>query len=113
MGVDDNPFIGTKQLDCLKIVVMLLSNWDSKDRRDVSRGSNTAIFEHRISPFAYEARYLIIDWGGAMGEWGTRSSRAIAAGSTNVLAGSRNRRCVRDCLPAARRRTRQRGLPAR
>ena len=67
---NDNPFVGTKQLDGLKIVVMLLSNWDNKDRRDVSRGSNTAIFEHRISPFAYEARYLIIDWGGAMGKWG-------------------------------------------
>ena len=68
---NDNPFVGTKQLDGLKIVIMLLSNWDSKDRRDVSRGSNTAIFEHRISPFAFEARYLIIDWGGAMGKWGT------------------------------------------
>ena len=68
---NDNPFVGTKQLDGLKIVVMLLSNWDSKDRRDVSRGSNTAIFEHRISRFAFEARYLITDWGGAMGKWGT------------------------------------------
>ncbi len=68
---NDNPFVGTRQLDGLKIVVMLLSNWDCKDRRDVSRGSNTAIFEHRISPFASEARYLITDWGGAMGKWGT------------------------------------------
>jgi len=41
---NDDPFIGTKQLDGLKIVVILLSNWDSKDRRDVSRGSNTGIF---------------------------------------------------------------------
>ena len=68
---NDNPFVGTRQLDGLKIVVMLLSNWDSKDRRDVSRGSNTAIFEYRISRFASEARYLITDWGGAMGKWGT------------------------------------------
>jgi len=68
---DDNPFVGTKQLDGLKIVVMLLSNWDSKDRRDVSRGSNTAIFEYPVSRFATEARYLITDWGGAMGKWGT------------------------------------------
>jgi len=67
----DNPFVGTRQLDGLKIVVMLLSNWDSKDRRDVSRGSNTAIFEYPISRFASEARYLITDWGGAMGKWGT------------------------------------------
>ena len=68
---DDNPFVGTKQLSGLKIVNMLLSNWDTKDRRDVSRGSNTAIFEHRVSPWAREARYLITDWGGAMGKWGT------------------------------------------
>ena len=91
---NDNPFVGTKPLDGLKIVVMLLSNWDSKDRRDVSRGSNTAIFEHRISPFAFEARYLIIDWGGAMGKWGTRSSRAIAGTSRDL------RRRRRDSSPA-------------
>lgn len=68
---NDNPFVGTPQLHGLKIVMMLLSNWDTKDRRDVSRGSNTAIFEHRISRWAREARYLITDWGGAMGRWGS------------------------------------------
>src|SRR5687767_9130043 len=68
---DDNPFLGTPQLNGLKIVNMLLSNWDTKDRRDVSRGSNTAIFEYRISRWSREARYLITDWGGAMGRWGT------------------------------------------
>jgi hypothetical protein len=68
---DDNPFIGTKQLSGLKIVNMLLSTWDTKDRRDVSRGSNTAIFEYRVSRWAREARYLITDWGGAMGKWGS------------------------------------------
>ena len=67
---DDNPFLGTPQLNGLKVVNMLLSNWDTKDRRDVSRGSNTAIFEHRVSPWRFEARYLISDWGGAMGRWG-------------------------------------------
>jgi len=68
---NDNPFVGTRQLDGLKIVVMLLSNWDTKDRRDVSRGSNTAIFEYPVSRLSTEARYLITDWGGAMGRWGT------------------------------------------
>ena len=67
---DDNPFVGTKQLSGLKIVNMLLSNWDTKDRRDVARGSNTAIFEVR-APWGCEARYLITDWGGAMGKWGS------------------------------------------
>jgi hypothetical protein len=56
------PVCRHAQLDGLKIVVMLLSNWDSKDRRDVSRGSNTAIFEYPVSRFASEARYLITDW---------------------------------------------------
>jgi hypothetical protein len=68
---NDNPFIGTPQLTGLKLVVMLLSNWDTKDRRDVARGSNTAIFEHRVGTWGREAHYLITDWGGAMGKWGT------------------------------------------
>jgi hypothetical protein len=68
---DDNPFVGTPELHGLKILVMLLSNWDSKDQRDVARGSNTAIFEHIGHERQREARYLITDWGGSMGRWGT------------------------------------------
>ena len=41
----DNPFVGSRELNGLKIVMMWLSNWDAKDVRDVARGSNTAIFE--------------------------------------------------------------------
>ena len=67
---NDNPFVGSPELHGLKIVVMLLSNWDTKDRRDVARGSNTAIFEHKRSRWRREARYLITDWGGSMGRWG-------------------------------------------
>ena len=67
---NDNPFLGTRELQGLKILVMLLSNWDSKDRRDVARGSNTAIFEYRLPEGIREARYLITDWGGSMGRWG-------------------------------------------
>jgi hypothetical protein len=67
---NDNPFVGTPELHGLKMIVMLLSNWDTKDRRDVARGSNTAIFEHRLSRWRREARYLITDWGGSMGRWG-------------------------------------------
>jgi len=62
----DNPFAGTHELNGLKILMMLLSNWDNKDVRDVARGSNTAIFEYPPD----EARYLIIDWGAALGAWG-------------------------------------------
>jgi hypothetical protein len=71
---NDNPFIGSRELNGLKIVMMWLSNWDAKDVRDVARGSNTAIFEYpmagRPAARSDEARYLVIDWGGALGRWG-------------------------------------------
>jgi hypothetical protein len=74
---NDNPFLGTPELHGLKIVMMWLSNWDAKDVRDVARGSNTAIFEYpiassrRLGRRPREARYLVIDWGGALGRWGS------------------------------------------
>ena len=68
---NDNPFLGTRELHGLKILTMLLSDWDTKDRRDVARGSNTAIFEYRVGRWRREARYLITDWGGSMGRWGS------------------------------------------
>jgi hypothetical protein len=68
---NDNPFVGARELNGLKILMMLLSNWDNKDVRDVARGSNTAIFEHRLANGVVEARYLIIDWGAALGAWGS------------------------------------------
>jgi hypothetical protein len=71
---DDNPFVGTRELNGLKLVVMLLSNWDTKDRRDVARGSNTAVFEHVLPDRRREARYLLIDWGGSMGRWGSSAA---------------------------------------
>jgi hypothetical protein len=66
---DDNPFVGTHELAGLKIVIRLTSNWDNKDVRDVARGSNTAVFQHRLPDGRLEARYLIIDWGASMGRW--------------------------------------------
>lgn len=68
---NDNPFVGTRELNGLKILMMLLANWDNKDVRDVARGSNTAIFEYRVETRRREARYLIIDWGAALGAWGS------------------------------------------
>jgi hypothetical protein len=65
-----NPFVGTPQLAGLKVLLMLISNWDNKDQRDVGRGSNTAIFVVRDGHWRREARYLIVDWGGSMGKWG-------------------------------------------
>jgi hypothetical protein len=66
----DNPFVGTRELAGLKILLMLLSNWDNKDQRDVARGSNTAIYVVRVARRKRDAQYLIVDWGGSMGRWG-------------------------------------------
>ncbi len=66
----DNPFVGTRELAGLKVLLMLISNWDNKDQRDVARGSNTAIYVTRASRRHKEAQYLIVDWGGSMGRWG-------------------------------------------
>jgi hypothetical protein len=69
-----NPFTGTKELNGLKVVMMLTSNWDNKDVRDVGRGSNTAIYVVE-GPNGNEARYYVTDWGGSMGKWGGVFSR--------------------------------------
>jgi hypothetical protein len=66
----ENPFVGKPELNGLRVMVMLLSNWDNKDLRDVKRGSNTAIFQTRDA-----SQYLITDWGGSMGKWGGFLSR--------------------------------------
>jgi hypothetical protein len=90
----DNPFAGTHELNGLKILMMLVSNWDNKDVRDVARGSNTAIFEYRLSDHEREARYLIIDWGAALGAWGNNviqrgrwDPEAFASQNTQFVTG--------------------------
>lgn len=70
----ENPFIGSKELNGLKIIMMLTSNWDNKDVRDVKRGSNTAIFRQPMKT-GVEDRYMVTDWGGSMGKWGGYLSR--------------------------------------
>ncbi len=69
---DNNPFVGTKELNGLKVMMMLTSNWDSKDQHDVSRGSNTAIFNVKATG---EEQFVVTDWGGSMGKWGGVFSR--------------------------------------
>lgn len=69
-----NPFNSSKELNGLKVMMMLVSNWDNKDVRDVKRGSNTAIFR-TPSKTGVEDRYLVTDWGGSMGKWGGFLSR--------------------------------------
>lgn len=63
----DNPFLGSHELAGLKIVMMLLSNWDAKDAGD--EGGNTSVFrvDNGGPPFLW---YGISDWGASLGRWG-------------------------------------------
>jgi hypothetical protein len=69
---EKNPFAGTRQLNGLKIIVMLTSNWDNKDHRDSS--SNTAIVQSGSGP-QRRMLYMVTDWGGSMGKWGNVFTR--------------------------------------
>jgi hypothetical protein len=64
----ESPFAGSQQLNGLRIMMMLLSNWDAKDARD-AEGSNTAVFQDRgaASPVYL---YAMNDWGATLGSWG-------------------------------------------
>jgi hypothetical protein len=65
-----NPFVGTREFNGLKVLVMLVSNWDNKDARNVDSGSNNAISEHRTADGKVEYRYFVSDWGGSLGKLG-------------------------------------------
>lgn len=67
----DNPFVGTRELNGLKVMVMLVSDWDNKDQRDFKQfGSNTAVWQVALPGGGVESRYVVSDWGGTMGRWG-------------------------------------------
>lgn len=67
---DKNPFLqtaqGRKELDGLKVLMLLVSNWDAKDAREGS-DANTAIF---LAKGGSQAIYAVDDWGASMGGWG-------------------------------------------
>src|SRR6185503_264878 len=65
-----NTFNGTKELNGLKIMVMLTSNWDPKDQ--TASQSNTAIYTWRNTG---DVVYVMSDWGATMGKWGGFMSR--------------------------------------
>ena len=67
----DNPFVGTHELNGLKILMMLMANWDAKDSRD-GEGSNTAVYAERGSS---NRLYAVDDWGATFGKWGGFFSR--------------------------------------
>lgn len=69
----ENPFVGTHELNGLKILIMLMSNWDSKDARD-GKGSNTAVYAIAARD-GDQLYYAFDDWGASLGKWGGFFSR--------------------------------------
>ena len=73
----NNPFSGTRELQGLKILMLLVSNWDAKDARDRASepqdgsrmDSNLRIFQDDRTGVR---RYLYsnVDWGASLGKWG-------------------------------------------
>lgn len=58
--LDDNPFAGSRELSGLKILVMLLNNWDA-------RLGNTGILRVPVPGGGIEERYILSDLGTAFG----------------------------------------------
>jgi hypothetical protein len=72
-----NPFAGTPELRGLKILMLLVSNWDAKDSRDRVVGPNGKVkMDSNLSVFSDdrngEPRFLFAndDWGASLGKWG-------------------------------------------
>ena len=65
-----NPFLGTKEFKGLKVLVMLLSDWDNKDARNRWTGSNTGIAQRQLNG-RIQLIYRVKDWGQTLGAWGT------------------------------------------
>lgn len=74
---DENPFLhtseGRRQLNGLKILMLLLSNWDAKDARDGQQGKTAVYVTGRDAKALH--RYAVDDWGAALGGWGRFFSR--------------------------------------
>jgi hypothetical protein len=60
-----NPFVGTKELDGLKIMMALINNWDLKE-------INNAIYSEKSGG----ARYSVSDLGASFGETGNSITRS-------------------------------------
>jgi len=64
----DNPFVTSRELGGLKILIMLTSNWDAKDARDGEGSNNKIIQAHSAvdsSPW-----FAVTDWGASFGKSG-------------------------------------------
>src|ERR1044072_5667958 len=64
----DNPFVGTKEFNGLRVMMALMNNWDLKK-------SNNAIYDLR----GREERYAVKDLGATFGKTGGDGTRSKGA----------------------------------
>ena len=76
---DDNPFKGTPAFQGLKILMVMINNWDMKD-------DNNEILAERGSTDGDQLRYIISDLGGTFGKTGGVISRSRNKPSDYVKA---------------------------
>jgi len=76
---EDNPFKGTPQLQGLKILMVMINNWDMKD-------DNNEILATRSTSGENELRYIISDLGGSFGKTGGFFTRSRNKPSDYVKA---------------------------
>jgi hypothetical protein len=62
----DNPFLGTKELDGLRVMMALINNWDLKEK------NNTMYLDEET----HELRYYVHDIGAAFGKTGGVATRS-------------------------------------
>jgi hypothetical protein len=67
---DDNPFVGTKELQGLKVLMVLIENWDIKD------DNNKILLAHNEQTGRNELLYIISDLGATFGKTGGIISRS-------------------------------------
>jgi hypothetical protein len=73
----ENPFLGTREFNGLRVMMALINNWDLKD-------VNNAIYD-------YEGRkiYLVTDLGSSFGSTGIRLTRAAGKGNLSAYTESK------------------------
>lgn len=67
-GWNGNESWGPHQMAGLKILMLLLSNWDNKDSREPSESNNGMFVTTHGS--TRELWYGVFDWGASLGRWG-------------------------------------------
>jgi hypothetical protein len=67
---ESNPFVGTKEFQGLKVLMVLLNNWDIKDE------NNKIIAVNNTDTGERELRYIVSDLGATLGKLGGFISRS-------------------------------------